>query len=61
MGRAVRSDNSANNPENPDHTKSVIWGQQSCDEMMVGFFNLRFDARMSSKGLTAAEGAVHIH
>jgi hypothetical protein len=37
-------DNSANNPENPDPTKTVIWGQQSYDEMMVGFFNLVFDA-----------------
>jgi hypothetical protein len=42
-------------------TKSVIWGQQSWNEMMVGFFNLKFDAKMSSKELTAAEGAVHVH
>lgn len=39
-------DNSANNPENPDPSKTVIWGQQSWDEMMVGFFNLVFDARL---------------
>jgi hypothetical protein len=39
-------DNSADNPENPDPTKTVIWGQQSWDEMMVGFFNLVFDAKM---------------
>jgi hypothetical protein len=42
-------DNSANNPENPDPTKTVIWGQQSWDEMMVGFFNLVFDAKMAAK------------
>jgi len=24
----------------------VIWGEQSWDEMMVGFFNLVFDAKM---------------
>jgi hypothetical protein len=54
-------DNSPNNPENPDPTKSVIWGQQSWDEMMVGFFNLKFDATMSPKELTAAEGAIHTH
>jgi hypothetical protein len=42
-------DNSPNNPENPDPTKTVIWGQQSWDEMMVGFFNLVYDARMSPK------------
>jgi hypothetical protein len=38
-------DNSPNNPENPDPTKTVIWGQQNWDEMMVGFFNLVFDAK----------------
>jgi hypothetical protein len=39
-------DNSRNNPDNADPTKEVIWGEQSWDEMMVGFFNLVFDARM---------------
>jgi hypothetical protein len=34
---------SASNPENPDPTKAVIWGQQSWDQMMVGFFNLVYD------------------
>jgi hypothetical protein len=42
-------DNSANNPENMDPTKTVIWGQQSWDEMMVGFFNLVFDAKIPAK------------
>jgi hypothetical protein len=54
-------DNSPNNPENPDPTKAVIWGQQSWDEMMVGFFNLKFDAKMPAKELTAEEGAIHVH
>jgi len=44
-------DNSANNADNPDPTKDVIWGDQSWDEMMVGFFNLVFDARMPVKDL----------
>jgi hypothetical protein len=44
-------DNSAKNPENPDPTKTVIWGQQNWDEMMVGFFNLVYDANMSPKDL----------
>jgi hypothetical protein len=44
-------DNSADNPENPDPTKTVIWGQQSWDEMMVGFFNLVFDAKTPAKAL----------
>ena len=33
-------DNSANNRVNPDPKKSVRWGDQSWDEMMVGFFDL---------------------
>jgi len=44
-------DNSPNNPENPDPTKTVIWGQQSWDEMMVGFFNLVYDPKISPKDL----------
>jgi len=42
-------DNSANNPENPDPTKTVIWGQQSFDEMMVCFFNFAFPSNISAK------------
>jgi hypothetical protein len=44
-------DNSPNNAENPDPTKTVIWGQQSWDEMMVGFFNLVYDPKISPKDL----------
>jgi len=44
-------DNSADNPENPDPTKTVIWGQQNTDEMMVGFFNLVFDAKLPASDL----------
>ena len=39
-------DNSPNNPEAADPTKEVTWGDQSWDEMMIGFFNLVFDARL---------------
>ena len=39
-------DNSPNNPENADPTKEVTWGDQSWDEMMIGFFNLVFDASL---------------
>ena len=31
-------DNSAGNPNNPDPSKQITWGQQSWDEMMIGFF-----------------------
>jgi hypothetical protein len=30
-------DNSANNPANPDPTKTVRWGPQTTDEMMLGY------------------------
>jgi hypothetical protein len=33
-------DNSPNNPANPDATKSVSWGDQSWEEMMIGFFDV---------------------
>jgi hypothetical protein len=46
-------DNSPNNPENPDPTKEVIWGQMNSDEMMVGFFNLVFDAKLPANKLLA--------
>jgi len=50
-------DNSKNNPENPDPTKTVIWGQQSWDEMMVGFFNLVYDPKISPKDLVPEQKA----
>lgn len=30
-------DNSGNNPHNPDPTKTVLWGEQTWDEMHIGF------------------------
>jgi hypothetical protein len=33
-------DNSKNNPHNPDPDAAVRWGDQTYDEMMVGFFDL---------------------
>ena len=30
-------DNSANNPANPDPTKTVRWGLQTYEEMMIGY------------------------
>jgi hypothetical protein len=48
-------DNSPNNPYNADPTKDVIWGEQSWDEMMVGFFNLVFDANMPVEDVLPAK------
>ena len=33
-------DNSKNNPHNPDPEEAVTWGDQTYDEMMVGFFDV---------------------
>jgi hypothetical protein len=37
-------DNSANNPRNPDPSVEVRYGEQSREEMMVGFFDVAVDA-----------------
>jgi hypothetical protein len=36
-------DNSASNKANPDHTKVVHWGDQTWDEMMIGYFDYTLD------------------
>ncbi len=38
-------DNSANNPTNPDPTKEVRWGDQSWEEMMIGWMDVAIDAK----------------
>ncbi len=38
-------DNSANNKYNPDPTQEVRWGQQTWEEMMIGWFNYTLDAQ----------------
>jgi peroxiredoxin len=35
---SARFDNSDKNPANPDPTQNVRWGQQTYDEMMIGYF-----------------------
>jgi len=39
-------DNSANNPRNPDPSVDVTYGQQSWQEMMIGFFDVAVDAKI---------------
>lgn len=39
-------DNSAHNHHNPDPTQSVTWGDQTSDEMMVGFFDVAVPANV---------------
>jgi peroxiredoxin/mono/diheme cytochrome c family protein len=45
-------DNSAGNPANPDPSKTVRWGQQTFDEMMIGYFEIYVpvsDAKVAAK------------
>ena len=42
-------DNSRNNPHNPDPNSAVKWGEQTYNEMMVGFFDVAVPAAMDKK------------
>jgi hypothetical protein len=42
-------DNSKDNPHNPDPDAAVRWGDQTYDEMMVGFFDVAVDAALDKK------------
>jgi hypothetical protein len=44
-------DNSPNNPANPDPTKEVRWGDQSWEEMMIGFMDVAFDVSLEPRNL----------
>ena len=42
-------DNSRSNPHNPDPKAEVRWGEQTYDEMMVGFFDMAVPAGMDKQ------------
>ena len=42
-------DNSRNNPHNPDPNATVTWGDQTYQEMMVGFFDVAVPAKMGKE------------
>lgn len=42
-------DNSANNPRNPNPADTVHWGEQSWEEMMIGFFDIAVDPEVDKK------------
>jgi hypothetical protein len=48
-------DNSANNRVNPDPNKAVRWGDQSWDEMMVGFFDLAIPVNTDPTSVLSAQ------
>jgi hypothetical protein len=43
-------DNSTNNPHNPDPSAAVRWGEQTYDEMMIGFFDVAVAAGVDKRG-----------
>ena len=45
----ARYDNSRNNPHNPDPDSPVQWGDQTYNEMMVGFFDVAVPADMDKE------------
>lgn len=48
-------DNSANNPANPDPSKEVRWGDQSWEEMMIGWFDIAFDRAIDPRKIFREE------
>ena len=48
-------DNSANNKYNPDPTKEVKWGDQTWEEMMIGWFNYTVDPQPALVTKASAE------
>ena len=42
-------DNSPNNPANPDPKSTVKWGEQSWEEMMIGFYDIAVDAKFDRR------------
>jgi hypothetical protein len=42
-------DNSADNPANPDPKKSIRWGDQTWDEMMIGYVDFYWDEARDEK------------
>ena len=48
-------DNSENNLANPDPTKSVRWGDQTWEEMMIGYFDVAIDRGAKNAGGQSGE------
>jgi hypothetical protein len=44
-------DNSPNNPYNPDPKKTITWGDQSWDEMHIGFMEIAFDSGIDAESI----------
>ena len=49
-------DNSSENPHNPDPTRSVTWGLESTDEMLIGFVDYVVDQGISPRPVSLVLG-----
>ena len=54
-------DNSKNNPHNPDPNVAVYWGDQTYDEMMVGFFDVAVPADIDKPHFFIRGNSPHEH
>ncbi len=52
-------DNSRNNPHNPDPNATVTWGDQTYQEMMVGFFDVAVPANMDKEQFFSRVNSSH--
>jgi hypothetical protein len=50
-------DNSIENPANPDPTKAVTWGDQTWEEMMIGFFTYVDSPVVKAKTIGVSESS----
>jgi hypothetical protein len=50
-------DNSPNNPNNPDPTAEVRFGEQSWEEMMIGFFDVLVDSELDKPKFFQRQGS----
>lgn len=48
-------DNSPNNPYNPDPKSTIKWGDQSWEEMHIGFMEIAFDANIDAESVIDAD------
>ena len=52
---AAHFDNSVANKANPDPTATVRWGDQTWEEMMIGFFTYTVESRSRTGGQKATQ------
>jgi len=52
-------DNSRNNPHNPNPDATVTWGDQTYQEMMVGFFDVAVPAKMDKEQFFVRDQGTH--